>query len=457
MFKTLYARIAIYSITVILFSAIISFVLTNVYYHFNLKATNDAKIMRTLKEARQYEQESEPADIQKYFKHLGQMNYQIMTIDQKGHKTFYGEPFRKDTLSKEAINNVLNYKDYHGIKNKPFELFVTGFFDNETDNTVGVHFKTKEGSLAVFMRPDIGETFSEFRTFLAVLLILLLFISISLVIASTYSIIRPVQKLKQATERLIEGDFETPIKQTRKDEIGTLQFHFNKMRQSLGQVDQMRQHFVQNVSHEIKTPLTHIHHLLSELQQTSNKQLQQQYINDIFTITKQLSGLTTELLLLSEIDNHQHLSFDDHIKIDQLIKEIIRHEQFAADEKSLIILADLEPIHFLGNQRLLHQAMSNLLINAIKYTDVGGAIDIALQHSHNNIIFTISNEGSPISPQTETRLFERFYKVSKHDNSNGLGLAITKSIIELHHGTIQFTQSNEYVTTFTITLPKNSH
>lgn len=106
---------------------------------------------------------------------------------------------------------------------------------------------------------------------------------------------------------------------------------------------------------------------------------------------------------------------------------------------------------------MLHQALSNLLINAIKYTDVGGAIDIALQHSHNNIIFTISNDGSPISPQVEARLFERFYKVSKHDNSNGLGLAITKSIIELHHGTIQFTQSNEYITTFTITLPNNSH
>ncbi|HHQ7204169.1 sensor histidine kinase [Staphylococcus aureus] len=430
MFKTLYARIAIYSITVILFSALISFVLTNVYYHYNLKASNDAKIMKTLKEARQYEQSAKPTHIQQYFKHLGQMNYQIMTVDQKGHKTFYGEPFREDTLSQNAINNVLNNKDYHGIKDKPF---------------------------AVFMRPDIGETFSEFRTFLAVLLMLLLFISISLVIASTYSIIRPVKKLKLATERLIDGDFETPIKQTRKDEIGTLQYHFNKMRESLGQVDQMRQHFVQNVSHEIKTPLTHIHHLLSELQQTSDKTLRQQYINDIYTITTQLSGLTTELLLLSELDNHQHLLFDDKIQVDQLIKDIIRHEQFAADEKSLIILADLESINFLGNQRLLHQALSNLLINAIKYTDVGGAIDIALQHSHNNIIFTISNDGSPISPQAEARLFERFYKVSKHDNSNGLGLAITKSIIELHHGTIQFTQSNEYVTTFTITLPNNSH
>ncbi len=90
MFKTLYARIAIYSITVILFSALISFVLTNVYYHYNLKASNDAKIMKTLKEARQYEQSAKPTHIQQYFKDLGQMNYQIMTVDQKGHKTFYG-------------------------------------------------------------------------------------------------------------------------------------------------------------------------------------------------------------------------------------------------------------------------------------------------------------------------------------------------------------------------------
>ncbi|MDI1796571.1 two-component sensor histidine kinase, partial [Staphylococcus aureus] len=79
----------------------------------------------------------------------------------------------------------------------------------------------------------------------------------------------------------------------------------------------------------------------------------QQYINDIYTITTQLSGLTTELLLLSELDNHQHLLFDDKIQVNQLIKDIIRHEQFAADEKSLIILADLESINFLGNQRLL--------------------------------------------------------------------------------------------------------
>ncbi|MEJ7528131.1 two-component sensor histidine kinase, partial [Staphylococcus lugdunensis] len=89
------------------------------------------------------------------------------------------------------------------IKNKPYAFFVTGFFDNETDNTVGIQFKTDDGALAVFMRPDIGETFSEFRIFLAVLITLLLIISISLVIASTYSIIKPVTALKNATTRIM--------------------------------------------------------------------------------------------------------------------------------------------------------------------------------------------------------------------------------------------------------------
>ena len=88
MFKTLYTRIAIYTITVILFSALVSFLFANVYYHFNLKAHNDAKIMRTLKEQRAFHTSSNQSDTQSYFKHLGDMNYQIMIVDHSYHKTF---------------------------------------------------------------------------------------------------------------------------------------------------------------------------------------------------------------------------------------------------------------------------------------------------------------------------------------------------------------------------------
>lgn len=455
MFKTLYSRIAIYAITVIIFSAFISFFIANTYYHFNLKAENDAKIMRTLKEARSYEHITSTNSLKSYFKHLGQMNYQILTVDQHGHKSFYGEPFRKDTLQSSAIQHVLQGLDYHGIKNKPFQLFVTGFFDNVTDNTVGVRFNEGKQSIAVFMRPDIGETFGEFRIFLFVLLFFLLIISITLVISSTYSIVKPIKSLKHATERLMKGDFETPIQQTRQDEIGTLQHRFNTMRQSLKQLDNMRQHFVQNVSHEIKTPLTHIQRLLTELQTTTSSKERDTFIIEIHSEITRLSNLTKELLLLSELDNANHLSFNERIHLSSMLTEVIRHEQFAIDDKSLMLLTEINEVYFQGNSRLLHQAFSNLIQNAIKYSDIDGMIEVSLTIEGDWIIFKVMNEGNIIPKESQSHIFNRFYKMNSQDNSNGLGLAITKSIIDLHKGYISVNSDSYEGTIFTVQLPSN--
>lgn len=453
MFKSLYLRIAIYTIVVILFSALISFLMTNVYYHFNLKPSNDEKIMKTLKEAKQFQKDMGSNQIHRYFKHLGEMNYQLLVVDNNGKKTFYGEPFRKDSLDQTDIKSVLNGKSYHGIKNKPFEMFVTGFFDNETDNTVGLRFETQSRNYAVFMRPDIGESFSEFRIFLAVLLTLLLLISISLVIASTYSIVKPVKGLKYATERLMNGDFETPIHQTRQDEIGTLQYRFDTMRKSIKQVDDMRQHFVQNVSHEMKTPLTHIHHLLTELQNAKTKEQQQRIINDIYEVTTNVSALIKELLLLSELDNAEHIQLTQNINLSDLIKDMIRHEQYSIETKKLLVISDLNSGYVIGNERLLSQAFSNLIRNAIKYTPVEGIIDIQLNFVDNHVHFNIQNEGKILDKETQHKLFDRFYKVNAQDNSNGLGLAITKSIIELHQGQIEVESSKDLGTIFKVVLP----
>lgn len=341
------------------------------------------------------------------------------------------------------------------LKIYPIILLSLVFFENTTKNTVGIHFQSNGHDYAVFMRPDIGKTFSEFRIFLAILITLLLVFSIILVISSTYTIIKPIQQLKHATERLMQGNFDEEIQVTRKDEFGTLQYRFDKMRLSLKQLDDMRQHFVQNVSHEIKTPLTHIHHLLDLLKYAKTDDARAQYIEEIYEITTQLSELTKALLLLSEIDNGAHLDFEDDIQLNQLIKKIIRHEQFSANEKDLIIMSDLATSHMRGNERLLHQAFQNLITNAIKYSTTGGMVDITLTQNSETITCTITDDGEGMTEETQSRLFERFYKASNHDNSNGLGLAIAKAIFELHHGTITVDSEINNGTTFIVTIDKD--
>ena len=251
----------------------------------------------------------------------------------------------------------------------------------------------------------------------------------------------------------MDGDFKTPIAVTRHDELGTLQYRFDQMRISLKQLDDMRQHFVQNVSHEIKTPLTHIHQLLDRLSQAQDKESRLYYIDEIHTTTSRLSNLTRALLLLAELDNHDHLDYDDEIDIAQMLRVMVRHEQYAIDDKDLLIMTDLQEITIKGNYRLLYQAFSNILTNAIKYTEAGGSIDIELTQSNHTVECRIADDGPGMSDAVQAHLFERFYKGNTSATSNGLGLAIAQMIVQLHGGEIKVESTIGEGSTFILTLP----
>ncbi|QLK86722.1 HAMP domain-containing sensor histidine kinase [Staphylococcus sp. 17KM0847] len=453
MLKSLYSRVALYTLSVMLVSALTSFLITNVYYHFVLKEQNDAKVMATLKRADAYKDVHDEDELVRYLTLLGDLNYQVISVDEKQQTRHYGSKFRKYNLNKQTIQHVLDGKDYHGIRQRPFNPVITGFFDNESRNTVGTRFQTTSGYYAIFIRPDIGYLLAEFRYFLIILLSLLILFSIGLVIWSTYTLVKPVQQLKVATERMMNGDFHTPITVTRSDEIGTLQRHFDTMRVALKQLDDMRQHFVQNVSHEIKTPLTHIHHLLTQLQEEPDNQQQAKYIQKIFQETHRLSQLTHQLLLLSEMDNDTHLQFNDTFQMDTMIQHILTNESYQIEQKSLSILYDLESITYTGNQRLLTQAIENIIRNAIKYTPSLGTIEINMHCKAHQMIIDVTDDGPGMDDVTLKQIFNRFYKSTAHTDSNGLGLAISQSIIKRHNGQITVKSTPHIGTTFTIALP----
>ncbi len=119
-------------------------------------------------------------------------------------------------------------------------------------------------------------------------------------------------------------------------------------------------------------------------------------------------------------------------------------------------MSDIDTVHFRGNNRLLHQACSNLIQNAIKYSNPNSMIDVNLFNNEGTIYFTVTNEGHTIPESVQPHLFDRFYKRNAEDNSNGLGLAITQSIIHLHRGQISVTSNDRDGTTFTVTLPETN-
>ncbi|PTK07999.1 HAMP domain-containing protein, partial [Mammaliicoccus sciuri] len=360
-FKSLAQRITIYTIVVMLVSAILGFILTNIYYHIDLKEKNDHKVFNTLKDVQDYIDHDNEMSLDNYLNHLSELHYQAVLYNDKLKPTYYGDHFRKYNLDNQAVGDVLDGKTYHGIKNRPFNIFITGFFDNETRNTVGIKIQHQGNEYALFLRPSVGSMLGEFRIFLAILLVLLVVISLILVLFSSYSLANPIRRLMKTTESLRKGDFDVDIKVTRDDEIGILQHRFIKMRDELKQLEMMRQSFVQNVSHEIKSPLQSILSLLRELEHEQDENNRIQIIEDIYARAYRLSNLTKQLLLLSELDNSEHLSFNETVHVQKVVKEVVQNLNFLLEDNEISVLFDMDDLTIKGNHKLLYQALYNIL------------------------------------------------------------------------------------------------
>lgn len=441
-FRSLAQRITVYTIVVMLVSATLGFVLTNIYYHIELKKQNDKKIMHTLKDVEKFLEKNEELSLDTYLRHISDLHYQVVLYDENKHPTYFGESFRKYNLNDKVVEEVLNGKEYHGVKERPFNIFITGFFDNETKNTVGLKVNHSNQDYALFFRPSIGQMLGEFRIFLAVLLILLVVISLSFVMLSSHSLATPIRRLMHTTKAIGKGDFDVDIKVTRGDEIGILQNRFIKMRDELKQLDMMRESFVQNVSHEIKSPLQSILSLLRKLEYEKDEQKRKLIIEDIYSIAYRLSNLTKQLLLLSELDNSDHLHFDDDVDLENIWKEVVRNLNYIIEDKNISIIFDIEEPSSLmkGNSRLLYQAMYNILNNAIKYSSEFSMILIKVVHEEGLVNVTIKDEGQGMTKEELNQIKDRFYKGDQshniHKDSNGLGLSIVESIVNHHNGEI---------------------
>lgn len=453
---SLYVKFIWFTFATMLISSIISFFAMNTYYHQHLKAENNDKNLAIASSIAEFV-EGVPVDqIEATFQMLGDAGYQLYLTDGNTVNR-YGAEFRDETIDEADIQHVLQGDTFNGIREFPRQTFVTGFFANELENSIGVPLEANGENRALFLRPDIKLLFQELHLLfggLAVGIIILSFIGMLLV---AQLLIQPITKLTEATEKMGTETFDVPLSIHRKDEIGRLADQFVTMRMRVEQSILKRKEFVHNVSHDIQSPLHTIQSYLSLLQQSgSGEEEKKKYAEIIQEETTHLSLLTNQLLTLASFDKEvQELT--EVISIDQQVRDILSHLRYAFDEKELGISAQLASVKVKGNAVLLQTVWENLLTNAIKYSEPGGAIEIRLSSALEEMTLEIRDEGIGMTADEATLAFDRFYRADQARvrslKGSGLGLAIVKEIVELHEGTIEIKSIPKTGTTVQVKLP----
>jgi signal transduction histidine kinase len=264
----------------------------------------------------------------------------------------------------------------------------------------------------------------------------------------------------EAMQQISRGDFTALVATDNEwDPFKKLADSVNQMARDLGSMEQLRQEFISNVSHEIQSPLTSISGFAALLRASDlPEETRIHYIDIIETESKRLSKLSENLLKLSSLEAEVTPLNPQDFRLDKQLEQVVLLLEPQWTGKNLNPNLELAPVVFCGDEELLSQVWINLLHNAIKFTPEGGEFSLTLNADAETICAAVTDTGSGIPAEDQRHLFERFYKVDKsRDRSlggNGLGLSLVKKIVELHRGTVTVQSAPGQGSSFTVRLPK---
>ena len=273
---------------------------------------------------------------------------------------------------------------------------------------------------------------------------------------SAKKILKPIKQLNEATQKVAAGDFEIQLETQREDEIGELTKNFNVMVKDLSRIEILQKDFINNMSHEMKTPISSIKgfaQLLEEADLTEEEK--KEYMEIIVEESDRLLNISSNILKLSKLQNKEKLNNKKDVNISEQIKKVILLLDNKRAEKQIEINYDLPDTVINGDEELLHQVWMNLLDNAIKFTNNNGHIHITIKNKEEKAIISIQDDGIGMTEAEKRKAFERFYQVDESHGSegSGLGLSIVKRIITLSDGEIRIESKKGKGTTFIVELP----
>lgn len=242
-------------------------------------------------------------------------------------------------------------------------------------------------------------------------------------------------------------------------ELKQLTESFNQMIVKIEDVFVRQTNFSADIAHEMRTPITN---LMTETQISLNKSRTKEELVEVLYSNleeyNRLSRMISDMLFLAQADDNRLIPEKKQVDVQSEIALIFDYFEFLAEDNEIQLKMVGEANIILADKDMLRRALTNLISNAIRYTPKGDTVSINLASVQNGIEIIVSNPGNKIPEEHLPKLFDRFYRVDKSrqrkNEGSGIGLAIVKSIILTHKGTINV-KSDEYSTRFTIFLPKN--
>ncbi len=271
----------------------------------------------------------------------------------------------------------------------------------------------------------------------------------------------PLRQMNALTKQFAKGRFEVRVPVEGYDEIAELATAFNNMAESLEQLETMRNSFIANVSHDLRTPMTTILGFIEGI--TSGvipEEKHAYYLGVISEEVRRLSRLVTDLLDLSRLESGTRKFNFTKFDICETARQILISCEQRIEGKRLEVVFDADRDNMLAyaDRDAIHQVLYNLCDNAIKFAAEGGEFRVALAFEKERIAVTVYNDGEGIPPEDLPFVFERFYKSDKSRGRDktgaGLGLYIVKTIVEAHGGRIEAKSDLGEGCAFCFTVPR---
>ena len=315
----------------------------------------------------------------------------------------------------------------------------------------GVRAAAAYGFLVFF-----GLLVNPFFRMTALPILLMLFI-LTLAAGMGRSKLKPMDDLVHAMHSVSQGDFSVRVDaENVPGDMGELAGSFNDMAAELGSLEMFRKDFINNFSHEFKTPIVSIRGFAKQLEREDLTDAQRrEYLDIIVNESDRLANMASNVLLLSKLENQNIVTDKADYRLDEQLRRCVLLLEKQWTEKSLEPDVELEAVIYRGNEEMMNHVWVNLLGNAIKFSPEGAPLTVRLHREDTEAVCEVRDSGPGMDEDTRRRVFEKFYQ---GDNAhatqgNGLGLSLVKRIVDLCGGTVEVHSTPGKGSSFIVRLP----